>query len=156
MDGYQIPLDFKNGLAYLPCRKQTEAELGLLPHILMTSDVDWDPSLYDNVVDDIEAFHDPTVDVIDHDNPFDAYGEYRHRTVATHSLVDGEEEFFDACEFVDFDDMVDDLIDSLRHPFELNNTYLASMANVDHHKPSFEFLCPLFGWEPKQSSEPSM
>jgi hypothetical protein len=36
----------------------------------MTSDVDWDPSLYDNVIDDIDDFHDPTLDFIDHDNPF--------------------------------------------------------------------------------------
>ena len=30
----------------------------------MTSDVDWDPSIYDNVIDDIEEFHD----TIAHDN----------------------------------------------------------------------------------------
>ena len=70
MDGYQIPLQFKNGLAYLPCRKPTADELGLLPHVVMTSDVDWDPSLYDNVIEDMDDFHDPTLDFIDHDNPF--------------------------------------------------------------------------------------
>jgi hypothetical protein len=40
VNGYQIPLDFRNGLPYLRCRKPTEAELGLLPHIIMTSDVE--------------------------------------------------------------------------------------------------------------------
>jgi hypothetical protein len=40
--GYQLPLDFKNGLPYLCCWKPTEAELSSLPHIIMTSDVDWD------------------------------------------------------------------------------------------------------------------
>jgi hypothetical protein len=43
VDGYQILLDFKNGLPYLRCRKPTEAEIGSLPQIIMTSDVDWDP-----------------------------------------------------------------------------------------------------------------
>jgi hypothetical protein len=61
MDGYQIPLQFKNGLAYLLYRKPTEEELGLLPHEVMTSDVDWDPSLYDNVIDGMDYFHDPTL-----------------------------------------------------------------------------------------------
>jgi hypothetical protein len=53
IDGYQIPLDFKNGLPYLQCRKPTETELGLLPHIIMTSDIEWDSRLYDNVVEDL-------------------------------------------------------------------------------------------------------
>jgi hypothetical protein len=62
VDGYKLPLDFKNGLPYLRCRKPTEAELGLLPHIIMTSDVEWDPSLYDNIIEDIEKFHDTKED----------------------------------------------------------------------------------------------
>jgi hypothetical protein len=47
-DGYQIPLHFKKGLAYLRCRKPTENETGSLPHVIMTSDIDWDPKRYDN------------------------------------------------------------------------------------------------------------
>jgi hypothetical protein len=50
VDGYQLPLDFKNGLPYLRCRKPTEAELDLLPLIIMTSDVERDPTLYDNSI----------------------------------------------------------------------------------------------------------
>ena len=61
IDGYQLPLDFKNGLPYLSCRKPTNNELKSLPHIIMTSDVDWDPSIYDNVIDDLEEFHDTLV-----------------------------------------------------------------------------------------------
>jgi hypothetical protein len=79
-----IRYHFSSGLAYRPCRKPNEDKLGLLPHVAMTSDVDWDPSLYDNVINNIDDFHDPTFDFIDHDNPFNEYGEYRHRTaVAT-------------------------------------------------------------------------
>ena len=61
----------------------------------MTADTDWYPIVYDNVVANLEDFHDPSIDIIDHDNPFDMYGEYRHRTVAKHSTVP-EEAFFDA------------------------------------------------------------
>jgi hypothetical protein len=85
IDGYQIPLDFKNGLAYLRCRKPTAAELGLLPTVLMTSDVDWDPSIYDTTIENLAEFYDPTLDVVDHDNPFDDYGESLHRKVVTDS-----------------------------------------------------------------------
>jgi hypothetical protein len=56
----------------------------------MTSDNYWNPSLYDNVVEDLQEFHDASVDFIDHDNPFDEYGEYRFRTVATHSTIPEE------------------------------------------------------------------
>jgi hypothetical protein len=52
IDGYQIlPLDFKHGVPYLPCRKPTDAELQTLPHIIMTADKYWNQSIYDNVVD---------------------------------------------------------------------------------------------------------
>jgi hypothetical protein len=43
MDGYQFPLDFKNDLPYLRCQMPTENDLTSLPHIVVTSDVDWDP-----------------------------------------------------------------------------------------------------------------
>jgi hypothetical protein len=85
IDGYQIPLDFKNGLAYLRCRKPTAAELGLLPTVHMTSDVEWDPSTYDTTIEHLADFYDPTLDAVDHDNPFDDYGESLHRKVVTDS-----------------------------------------------------------------------
>jgi hypothetical protein len=84
MDGYQLPLDFKNGMQHLRCRTPTEEELASLPHIVMISNVDWDPSHYDNDIDNLADFHDPSED--DHENyHFDWYREYRHLTVATHS-----------------------------------------------------------------------
>jgi hypothetical protein len=45
MDGYQIPLAIISGILYLRCRKPSEEELVLSPHLIMTSDVDWDPSI---------------------------------------------------------------------------------------------------------------
>ena len=58
MDGYQIPLDFVNGLPYLQCRKPLQQEIETLPHIIMTSDMDWDPTIYDNVIEDFSHFYD--------------------------------------------------------------------------------------------------
>jgi hypothetical protein len=114
VDGYQLPLDFINCLPYLRCRKPTDAELGSLPRIIMTSDIERDPSLYDNVIEDIEKFHDTKEDEYEHE-AFNCYEEYRHRTVAKHSTL-LEEEFFDTVECFDFDDLVDNLIDEV-HPY---------------------------------------
>jgi hypothetical protein len=111
----------------------------------MTSDVDWDPSLFDNDIDDMETFHDTTEDVVDHGH-FDQYGEYRHRTVATHTTI-SEEEFFDAIEFIDFDDLVDNLMDDV-HPDVVNDVYDINNVDVSQVKPNFELLRPLFGWAP--------
>ena len=47
-DGYEFPLHIRNGLAYLDMRPFTDAERDKHPHVIMTSDVDWDPSVLDN------------------------------------------------------------------------------------------------------------
>jgi hypothetical protein len=75
MDDYQIPLDINNGLAYLRCRPPNTHELETLPHIIMTADVDWNPSIFDSDIDDVETFFDTNDDIISH-GPFDQYGEY--------------------------------------------------------------------------------
>jgi hypothetical protein len=69
---------------------------------------------------------------------FDHYGEYQHRTVATHSLAT-EEEFFDALEYFEVADIVDDIID----------TYILTMFTPV--KPNFEWLRPFFGWTPSDT-----
>jgi hypothetical protein len=56
IDICRSPLEFKNVLPYLQCRKPTMEELSSLPHIIMTADKDWDPSVYDNDIDNIEEF----------------------------------------------------------------------------------------------------
>jgi hypothetical protein len=147
MDGYQLPLDFKNGLPYLQCRAPTEEELASLPHIVMTSDVDWDPSHYDKDIHDLAEFHDPSED--DHENyHFNQYGEYCC-TVATHSTC-FEEEFYDACEFLDFEDQVDDLMDAV-HPELVSDIYGVHSTEVSKVPPKFELVCPLFGWAPSDT-----
>jgi hypothetical protein len=86
-----LPLDFKNGLPYLRCRKPTDRELASFPHIIMTSDCEWDPSKFDKDLNDLAAYYDPSEE--DHEGyHFDQHGEYRHCTVATHATC-LEEEF---------------------------------------------------------------
>jgi hypothetical protein len=89
MDNYQIPLDIIGGIPYLRCRIPTDEEVATLPNIIMTSDVEWDPSVDDHHIDYMNKFYDETKDVVEYDN-FDPYGEYRHRTVAVHDTTHDE------------------------------------------------------------------
>jgi hypothetical protein len=122
MDGYQIPLTFRNGVAYLKCRPQTDAEVDSLPHLIMTADFDWDSISYDNVILDLQKFYDQDIDEVPHGN-FDAHGNYLHRMVATH-LVQPEPEFFDVHEFLAFDNIIDNIVDSL-HPSLVEDIYMS-------------------------------
>ena len=47
-DDYVLPLSVKNGLPYLAIRPYTDHQWNTLPHAVLTSDVDWDPSVFDN------------------------------------------------------------------------------------------------------------
>jgi hypothetical protein len=90
-------------------------------------------------------FHDTNEDEYEHED-FNCYGAYCHQTVAKHSTLP-EEEFFDTVECLDFDDLVDDLIDEL-HPKRVCDIYGISFSDVTPAKPNFELLRYLFGWSP--------
>jgi hypothetical protein len=64
----------------------------------------------------------------------------------THNVI-SEEEFFDANEFVDYDDLVDDLMDNL-HPESVSASYEFNLTNIAKVKPSFALL---FGWAPTET-----
>ena len=145
IDGYQLPLDIHNGLPYLRCRVPTADEVSTLPHIIMTSDIDWDPSVYDNTIDDMDVFYDANEDEV-HDSTFDDQGNYRHRTIASHSTHQ-ELEFFDAHECQDYDDVVDDILDSL-HPDVLQSVYEVHAVASAPSKRDYELLRPFFAWAP--------
>jgi hypothetical protein len=108
----------------------------------MMSDLEWDPSIYDQEIDAIDNFHYPSDDHEEYN--FDQYGEYKHRTIATH-LTTLEEEFYEACEFLAFDDQVDDLLDAI-HPELVVDIYDVHKADVSKSHPNFDLLRPLFGW----------
>ena len=46
-EGYVLPLHIRDGLPYLDMRPPTDEELDTLPHVFMTSDSPWDPSVMD-------------------------------------------------------------------------------------------------------------
>jgi hypothetical protein len=81
MDGYQISLDIVGGLPYLQCCKPKDEEV-----TKMKLDLDWNPSIYDHRIDEMDKFHDETTGNVEYGN-FDQYGKYCHHTVAIHNLI---------------------------------------------------------------------
>jgi hypothetical protein len=87
-EGYVFPLDFINGLAYLPMRPYTDEEWRTLPHVVFTSDVDWDPSTSDLAISDDEVWYNalPNEDNEHFFDTFDEHGTLRP-TVAVETHV---------------------------------------------------------------------
>ena len=80
-EGYEVPLNVISGLAYFGLRPYTDDEWGNLPHVVMTSDDDWDPTVLDHDVTSERTWR-PTDSVPPDLTPhFDEFGRYRHRTI---------------------------------------------------------------------------
>jgi hypothetical protein len=108
----------------------------------MTSDVEWEPSQYDKDLDDLDVLYDPS-EGYHEERHFDQYGEYRHHTVANHHTC-FEEEFYDAYDFFDYEDQVDDLLDTA-HPEIVREIYGLHSSEILKTTPNFDLLHPLFG-----------
>ena len=56
LDGTIIPFAVCNGLPYMDRRPPMDEEFHQYPHIILTSDVDWDPSVADHEFDESHDF----------------------------------------------------------------------------------------------------
>ena len=86
-DGFEFPLHIRNGLPYLDLRPYTDKEWDKYPHVIMTSDVDWDPSTIDGEfpLTGDEEFFDASA--YDNGTNFDATGRYRLGTIVASARV---------------------------------------------------------------------
>jgi hypothetical protein len=101
LDGYIFPLSVRGGVPYIPMRTFTDKEFATLPHVIMTSDEEWDPTILDSEAEaDTEEWFDAvTVEIPEEavfDRRFDDVGDYRHRHVVQYSYVHShdQEEIF--------------------------------------------------------------
>ena len=62
-DGYVHPLDIKNGLPYISIRPYTDHEYDTLPHVIWTSDTDWDLTVLSHSIADDEKWYDTISDL---------------------------------------------------------------------------------------------
>jgi hypothetical protein len=72
LDGYSIFLSIKDGLACLSIRLYTDLEFDNLPHVILTSGLDWDPSVLDQVSKEDEQWGD----IPDLESSVDEFGDY--------------------------------------------------------------------------------
>ena len=82
----KIPLDLVDGLPRMHIRPYTNKEWDTLPHLILTSDSDWNPRALDHIISDSDAWlHEQSPPAAHPNNPhFSEFGDYRHRTVLEH------------------------------------------------------------------------
>lgn len=90
LEGYIIPIHIRHGLPYVTLRPHTDDEWSNLPHIHLTSEQDWDPTIIDGEPD--EDWFDTVSETITDVSPsFDSFGDYRHRHVITTAVIHANE-----------------------------------------------------------------
>jgi hypothetical protein len=72
LDGYIIPISIKDGLACLSIWPYTYHEFDNLPHVILTSGLDWDPFVLDQDFKQDEQWGD----IPDLESSFDEFGDY--------------------------------------------------------------------------------
>jgi hypothetical protein len=92
----------------------------------------------------MDPFYDAQEDEI-HDSPFDSHGNYRHRMITTHTLL-AESEFFNAYEYPDLEDDIDDILD-FHHPDMVQTVYHVQASETKPRKRDYDLLRPFFAWE---------
>ena len=140
-EGYVIPLNFKNGLARMALRPYTDAEWDAFPHVFMTGDIEWDPSILDHKLTGDDQWYDALSD-LEADpstNLFDEYGNYRQRVTVQH--VNGKPSTHSINEH-DVTVPGDDEFSADEATMETTST----PRSVTKKDPDFKSLRPLFGW----------
>ena len=146
LDGYVHPINIVNGLPYITMRPYTDDEWDSLPHVIWTSDNDWDPCVLDHTVDLNEHWYDACTDQFLIDQRFDEEGNYRHRFTVQESVM----------QFQDVDNIVDDIVDNIVY----YNVQSHDVSPTALHSPTpsprmllpkskdYDSLQPFFGWLP--------
>ena len=89
LDGYIIPLNIRSGLPYMTMRPFTNKEWDELPHVILTADTDWDPSILDDEQEDNEEWFNALEELpsLVSDPLFDEFGDYRLTHQVTEAIM---------------------------------------------------------------------
>ena len=137
MEGYIIPIDIIRGLPYIQSRPYTDVEWESLPHILMNSPDEWDPSTLDKTLTDDDTFYDATSESLD--TPiqlaphFDEVGNYTERHIVNEvqfRAIGNDHEGDTSC-YQDVDILL----------------YEAFDTRVERKSPDYSLLRPHFLWQ---------
>jgi Reverse transcriptase (RNA-dependent DNA polymerase) len=155
LDGFVIPLAIKEGLVRLDIRPYTDHEWESLPHVFLTSETEWDPTVLDHdLLEDeqwFDAVSDPTPDPLA-TSPFDEFGNYRHHITVQKSFQELLDDNIEKCIYAAHHQTVISCYNALVQDADV------PQDNVDHplismpprllstKAPDYASLRPLFGW----------
>jgi hypothetical protein len=132
--GYIISINVTSGLPYIQQRPCTDDEYTRHPHVFLTSNANWDPSVLDHDADDdIQWYNAMTDEAPEIDPVFDEFGNVRgtiliNRATLTDHFLDTQHE------------LEDFVIPTNAIKFESHE------RNIVHREPNYERLCPHFGY----------
>ena len=145
IDGYVHPLDISNGLAYIPIRPYTDEEWDSLPHVVWTSDKDWDPSVLDHDLSSNTDWYDSISDLnesIIH-SAFDEFGEYKHRSAKLLVINDGEMSLDEMVDYVIHVHNPDNTIFVNSHQFRSNLSSISVRKQPNYEQLNLSFFMHL-------------
>jgi hypothetical protein len=142
LDGYIHPLNIVGRLPYVTMRPYTDDEWDTLPHVIWSSDNDWDPTVLDHHLDEDEEWYDATYDLThSFDQRFNDIGDYQRHVVVQDAVIHPT---------VQEDDCIDQVIyHRLNTLYEIHNSISSLPRHSIQPKPiKYDHLQPYFGWLP--------
>ena len=143
---YIFPFSIQRGLVRMNMRPYSDHEFATLPHIVMTSDTTWDPSILDGEIEPSDYADDGTIPASKHYRiPFTPLGEYSDRYEAQSAAIDagldtdslygsdGSLSLPDRAPDDDIDKCIEDcVIASMDHQEKTRTTWVANLARLTH------------------------
>jgi hypothetical protein len=141
LEGYIIPLAIKDGLARLDIRPHTDHEFDTLPHVFLTSEKEWDPTVLDNQYHDTSEWGDTSLSSSGTLNNarYDEFGQYCQRVLVNHLS------YFSRQDGTTLDDNIDQCVLNA-HQSTPDPSVDCSSHTIRTKDPDFIYLRPLFGW----------
>ena len=127
IDNYAIPLNIRQGLPHMDMERPTEADMQKYPHVILTSDNDWDPTVLDN---DITA-----EELANCNSDSDPYGPDNFS--ATGSYIGINQHIIDIC-----DDDCPDLVE--------RTEVFVNARQVQPNEPDYASMRSKFAWIPEE------
>ena len=157
IDDYVIPIQIRRGLPEIDIRPPTDAEMESYPHVVMTSDEKWDPSVLDFEIDiDDDTWYDTLQgDMAEYDEPrFDLHGDYQFRHAQFHVFDDSPEAdqyFAYVAQLATHEN--DDTFEIFESAIsdEIPTPEIQSPSEREEDPPDYEKYVPNFAWMPVSS-----
>jgi hypothetical protein len=141
-------------LACLSVHLYAEHEWDSLPHVMLSSEVEWDPSVLDHDFKEDDNWGEGP----EMESSFDNVGDYKHSVIVQHL------EYFQRQDGDLLDDVIDQcVLDSQVSQGNPEPTFFDAMkqnkvrnqkapAQNTRYEPDYDQLCPFFGWSAQTSS----